>query len=299
MYDLSRLPSLNALRAFSVAGVHLSMRAAAAELYVTPSALSHQICGLEEQLGIKLFVRTRQGLALTKIGRLLHPQVMSAFSRLSEAIHAIKPSRQAGILTVSMLSTFAMRWLIPRLAHFQQAHPDIEVRIATSIELANFRTDGVDCAIRSGHGDWPGTRSVRLFSEKLTPVCSPGLISGNNPLNHPRDLARHTLLHAKLRPDDWQIWLHAVDQPGLAGAHEQTFETRNFVITAAIKGVGIAIVDPALVSEEIRSGRLIQPFPQTLPRENAYYLVYPDDHSDDTRIASLQKWLEQESVDLI
>jgi len=295
--NFCRLPSLNSLRAFAVVGEHLSLTAAARELFVTPSALSHQIRSLESMLGVRLFRRLRHGLVLTHDGEILLPGIRDAFIQIAATLELLKAQQGPGTLTISMLSTFAMRWFIPRLARFQQSHPDIEVRIATSIELANFNTDGVDCAIRSGHGDWPGTRSVRLFSEKLTPVCSPGLVSGGNPLNHPRDLARHTLLHAKLRPDDWQVWLHAVGQPGLAGAHEQTFETRNFVIAAALKGVGIAIVDPALVSEEIRSGRLIQPFPQTLPGENAYYLVYPDEYSGDTRIASLQGWLEQESAD--
>jgi len=296
--DFSRLPSLNSLRAFAIVGEHLSLTAAARELFVTPSALSHQIRSLESALGVRLFRRLRHGLVLTHDGEILLPGIRDAFIQIAATLELLKARQGPGTLTISMLSTFAMRWFIPRLARFQQSHPDIEVRIATSIELANFNTDGVDCAIRSGRGDWPGTRSIRLFSEKLTPVCSPNLATDDNPLKHVRDVARHTLLHAKLRPDDWHVWLHAVGQPGLTGAREQTFETRNFAIAAALKGVGIAIIDPSLVSEEILSGHLIQPFPQTLPGGNAYYLVYPDERSDDARIESLQRWLEQESANL-
>jgi len=150
MSDRIRLPSLNALRAFETAGRHLNLRAAADELFVTPYALSHQIRGLEEQLSVKLFVRQRQGLSLTPAGRTLLPQLSVAFVQLSEAVAAVRPVRHSGILTVSMLSTFAMRWFIPRLHRFQRQHPQIEVRISTSIDLVDFEQEDVDCAIRSG-----------------------------------------------------------------------------------------------------------------------------------------------------
>lgn len=284
-----RLPSLNALRAFTVAAAHLNLRAAADELFVTPSALSHQIRGLEQQLGVKLFERDRRGLKLTEAGRTLQPQLAAAFAQIGEAIRSLGPSRKPGALTVSMLSTFAMRWFIPRLYRFQQLHPDIEVRISTSLEPIDFEREDFDCAIRSGSGEWPGLAVDTLFAEQLAPVCAPSLR-----LASPEALAGHTLLHARLRPDDWRIWLHSAGVGGLAPAHEQTFETRNFAIQAAIDGLGVAIVDPALVQDELHSGRLVQPFAQILPTTNAYHLVRPAGRLDSEEFSAFRDWLLNE-----
>lgn len=299
MSDLGRLPSLNALRAFAAAGRHHNLGDAAKELFVTPSALSHQIRSLEEQLGTKLFVRSRSGLTLTPAGQSLLPAISSAFEQITAAIDDITAQPRSNALTVSMLSTFAMRWFIPRLFRFQRMHPDIEVRISTSIELVDFARDDIDCAIRSGQGSWPGTRAIRLFAEHFTPVCSPSLATDTAPLKSLEDLAAHTLLHAKLRPDDWRIWLKAARLEALVPAHEQTFETRNFAIAAAIRGLGVAIIDPLLVEEELRDGRLIQPFPQTLATESAYYFVWPEQGEENPQITAFRQWLvgEVEEMD--
>jgi len=294
MTEIGRLPSLNALRAFVVAGRRLNLAAAAKELFVTPSALSHQIRSLEETLGVSLFVRKRQGLELTDAGRQLLPGLAEAFDRIGDTLDQLRPPTESSTLTVSMLSTFAMRWFIPRLSHFQQLHPEIEVRISTSVELVDFAREDVDCAIRSGRGQWPGTRAERLFAEQLTPVCSPKLMH-NSPIRSPVDLAGQTLLHAKLRPDDWRVWLHAVGAGSLKPAHEQTFETRNFAIQAAIDGVGVAIIDPSLVTDELQGGRLTQPFRQTLPGDNAYYLVTPSNRPESARLQAFRQWLLAEA----
>lgn len=294
MAEIGKLPSLNALRAFVTAGRRLNLAVAARELFVTPSALSHQIRGLEESLGMALFIRKRQGLELTEAGQQLLPGLAEAFDRIGDTLARLQPAAESNTLTVSMLSTFAMRWFIPRLAHFQQLHPEIEVRISTSVELVDFAREDVDCAIRSGRGQWPGTVAVRLFAERLAPVCSPKLLQAS-PLATPADLAAHTLLHAKLRPDDWRIWLHAVGCSTLQPAHEQTFETRNFAIQAAIDGVGIAIIDPSLVADELQTGRLVQPFALTLPADSAYYLVTPANRPESPRLAAFRNWLLAEA----
>ncbi|MDQ6987737.1 MAG: transcriptional regulator GcvA [Mariprofundaceae bacterium] len=291
----SRLPSLNALRAFSVAGSHLNLRIAAEELFVTASALSHQIRHLEDQLGVKLFIRQRQGLMLTAVGKSLHPQIAASFAQLNDAIHSIRPTTHPGAITVSMLSTFAMRWFIPRLYRFQQQHPDIEVRMSTGIELVDFEQEDVDCAIRSGQGLWPGTKTLRLLDEQFTPVCSPDLPTDKTPLNQPADLAKHTLLHSKLRPDDWQVWLTAASIGKLKPRQQQEFETRNFAIAAAIRGLGVAIIDPLLVQEELKDGRLMQPFAQTLPTTSAYYLVWPNNRKDSKEMTAFRSWLIKEA----
>ncbi len=289
-----RLPSLNALRAFAVAGRHSNLRAAAEELFVTASALSHQIRGLEEQLGVRLFIRSQQGLQLSEVGRSLHPQVEAAFAQLTDALASLQPAKRGDTLTVSMLSTFAMRWFIPRLYRFQRQHPDIEVRISTSIELVDFARDDMDCAIRSGQGKWPGTKALRLLEERYAPVCSPTLATSDKPLQQPADLVHHTLLHSNMRPHDWQTWLAAEGLPDFKASHELEFETRNFAIAAAIRGLGVAIIDPLLVQEELKDGRLIQPFSHTLPASSAYYLVWSSKREEPAKLAAFRTWLLEE-----
>lgn len=282
---------LNALRAFVHAARHSNLKDAAAELFVTPSALSHQIRHLEEILGHKLFHRSPAGLSLTEAGRTIFPEIDGAFQQMERALARLEAGPHEHLLTVSMLSTFAMRWFIPRLADFQQRHPDIEVRISTSVTPVDFSREEIDCAIRVGEGKWQGLHAVHLFTETFTPVCSPALLQSSQPLKTPADLQHHTLLHARLRPDDWRIWLHAVGIDDLQPAHQQTFETRNFAIQAAVEALGVAIVNPSLVADELRTGRLVTPFPQTLADKSAYYLVYPQQHRHLPRIRIFEQWL--------
>ncbi len=283
------LPSYNALRAFVAIGKHGNLKDAAAELFVTPSALSHQIKNLEVILDKTLFTRSKSGLSLTDDAHVMHEELSHAFSLIQQSVHKLAQQSQHNILNISMLSTFAMRWFIPRLSSFQKQYPDIEVRISTSIHEVDFEREDMDCAIRSGHGQWQGLHAEYLFTETFTPVCNPSIAAS---LNKPQDLEQFTLLHARLRPDDWQVWFKALDL-NLQPSHEQTFETRNFAIQAAIDGIGIAIVDPSLVAEDIKAGRLVTPFPQTMADKNAYYLVYPKS-SQQPHIQSLQDWLLQQ-----
>jgi LysR family glycine cleavage system transcriptional activator len=290
------LPPLTALRAFEAAGHHGSFRRAAEELHVTESAISHQIRQLEAELEVALFVRERGATRLTAEGEALLPGLRAGFAELARAV-AVLDQRRGHLLSISMLSTLAMRWFIPRLARFQARNPEIEVRISTSVDPVDFARSGIDCAIRFGAGGWPGLAADLLFAERLTPVCSPILASPQRPLAAPRDLARHTLLHARLRPDDWRIWLHAAgvavgDCDPDAGP---VFETRNFAIAAAVQGLGVAVVEPALAADELAAGRLIEPFPQRPPHGGgAYYLVCPRATADAPRIAALRRWLIEE-----
>lgn len=282
------LPSLNALRAFVVAGRLGSFRAAADELFVTASALSHQIRNLEEQLGAQLFVRSKSGLTMTEAGSRIHGELAEAFDNIGRTLARLEKRGDEEVLNISMLSTFAMRWFIPRLSDFQKKHPDIEVRISTSVSLVDFAHEDMDCAIRSGRGQWQGLRAEYLFAESFTPVCSPQLAEQ---LKKPADLAGLTLLHARLRPDDWAVWLEAAGVGGLSPAHENTFQTRNFAIQAAVDSLGVAIVDPSLVSGEVESGKLVMPFAQTLANESAYYFVYPERSAELPRLQAFRSWL--------
>jgi LysR family glycine cleavage system transcriptional activator len=289
MYEKrAALPPLNALRAFEAIGHHLSLARAADELCVTASALSHQLAQLEQQLQVKLFSRTGRGLAFTEEGRVLHEEVAACFGRLSRTIERIRPGNRRQALTVSMLSTFAMRWLIPRLSDFQQRNPELDVRITTSIALVDFQREQIDCAVRFGAGRWPGVASDFLFREQLAPVCTPALAQQ---LRGPTDLSALPLLHSKQRPDDWRVWLSA---QGVSGGELEAglmFETRNFAIQAAEAGLGVAVVDPALVADELQAGRLVLPFPEVLPGPNGYYFVYPDDSAPPQKVLRFREWL--------
>jgi len=241
----ARLPSLNGLRAFEVAARHLSFTVAASELNVTQTAISHQIRRLEEELGIRLFVRQNRALALTPEAREYLPGIRAAFNDLRLATDRLLRKDNENVLTVSTLASLAAKWLLPRLSAFQEAHPGIDVRITTSTGLVDFKTGDVDAAIRYGRGQWPGLRADWLMADQLFPVCSPALLGGNKPLRCPEDLAHQTLLHSSGGyDDDWRLWLTAAGlpaniskQPGL------TFDLILMTVQAAIDGIGVAMAN--------------------------------------------------------
>ena len=189
------LPSLNGLRAFEAAARHMSFTRAAVELNVTQTAISHQIRRLEEQLGLTLFVRRNRTLELTREAQDYLPSIRSAFADLHRATAKLRRSDHEGRLTVSTTASLATKWLVSRVAAFQDANPGIEVRITTSTHLVDFQREEVDIAVRYGHGIWPGLRAHWLMAEHIFPVCAPQLISDAKPLRSPEDLALHTLLH--------------------------------------------------------------------------------------------------------
>lgn len=295
---LRRLPSLNALRAFEAAARLSSFTAAAEELHVTVSAISHQIRQLEEVLEVPLFHRASRGasrgITLTDSGRQLLPDIQTGFHHLAEGVARLQAARPAGLLTISMLSTFAMRWFLPRLPTFQARHPEIELRLSTSVRPVHLEREGFDCAIRYGHGNWPDLHVTRLLDETLTPVCSPTLLNGPHPLVTPDDLRLHHLLHAKLRPDDWSMWLHAAGCRDVTPAAGTILDTRNLTIQAALQGYGVAVVDPTLVADELRTGLLVRPFETIAALSGAYFLVCPPALAQSPRISRLRDWLIEE-----
>src|SRR5215469_5788038 len=190
-----RLPSLNGLRAFEAAARHLSFTRAASELNVTQTAISHQIKRLEEELGVRLFVRQNRALELTSEARDYLPGIRAAFNDLRLATDRLLQKGNDNVLTVSTIASFAAKWLLPRLGTFQEANPGIDVHITTSSSLVDFTRDNVDAAIRYGRGQWPGVRSAWLMADEMFPVCSPQLLKGKRPLRQPEDIGHHTLLH--------------------------------------------------------------------------------------------------------
>ena len=287
------LPSLNGLRAFEASARLLSFTLAAAELNVTQAAISHQIKRLEEQLNVQLFVRQNRALQLTRAAQDYLPAVRAAFEDLRRATERlVRPERQR-VLTVSTIASLAAKWLVPRLINFQEAYPDIEVRISTSMREVDLRGEGIDLAIRHGTGDWPGLRADWLMDEDWFPVCSPALMAGNRPLRRPADLADHTLIHVEHYKQAWSLWLAAAGAPAeIAERRGLTFDLIMVALQAAIDGVGVALAGTSFVEVDIAAGRLVAPFDMALPhKEGGFYIVAPEETADLPAIALFRNWL--------
>ena len=288
-----RLPSLNGLRAFEAAARHLSFTQAASELNVTQTAISHQIKRLEEELGIRLFIRQNRALALTPEAQGYLPGIRAAFNDLRLATDRLLRSDDDHVLTVSTLASLAAKWLLPRLSPFQEVHPGIDVRITTSTNLVDFQRDNVDAAIRYGRGQWPGVRADWLMADELFPVCSPALLNGNKPLKCPEDLRDHVLLHtSNANSDDWRLWLTAAGLPtNISTKPDVTFDLVFMTVQAAIDGVGVAMGRTAYVQDDIAKGRLVVPFKIALPTDAGFYLVSPAGRTDSPKLSAFRQWL--------
>ncbi|WP_314915596.1 transcriptional regulator GcvA [Pseudomonas helleri] len=287
----SRLPSLNGLRAFECAARHMSFTQAAIELNVTQTAISHQIRRLETELGVPLFLRLKEGLALTQQGQCYLPGVRSAFAQLRRSTDALLGARNT--LTISTLVSLGSKWLLPRLASFRAAFPDIDVRVTASTDWVDLRKGGVDAAIRYGTGDWKGLHADGLMTDEIFPVCSPELLSGPTALKSPADLARQTLLHISgVTDNDWNLWLSAASQPvALASQSRLTFDLAMLAVQAAIDGLGVCIGRSTYVDEDLKAGRLVAPFALRLKSEYGFYLVTPLETANDPKIVAFRTWL--------
>jgi LysR family glycine cleavage system transcriptional activator len=289
---MASLPSLNGLRAFEAAARHLSFTRAAAELNVTQTAISHQIRRLEDQLGIALFERGHRTLTLTREAQGYLPAVRAAFEDLRQATARLQQRGRDDVLTVSTTASLAAKWLVTRVAAFQDANPGIEVRITTSAHLVDFRREQVDMAVRYGRGNWPGLRAAWLMAEDIFPVCSPALLRGDKPLRRPEDLAHHTLLHATVSREDWQLWLTAAGLPtSLATRRGLSFDQSFMATEAAMEGLGVALGRSAYVQADIAAGRLVVPFDVVLPADAGFYIVAPEETAGTAKITLFRDWL--------
>jgi LysR family glycine cleavage system transcriptional activator len=285
------LPPLNGLRAFEAAARHMSFTDAAEELSVTQAAISHQVRGLEQRLGLKLFVRRNRSLLLSEAGQAYLPAVRSAFDQLNEATEKLLQKDKGGHLTVTTTASFAMKWLVPRLGGFQRANAEIDVRISTGTGLVDFSREDVDIGIRYGRGQWPNLMAERLVSEDVMPVCAPSLVKGPNGLKKPADLKRFTLLHIGSFPDDWQVWLTAAGVKGVDASRGVTFDFALAGYQAAMDGLGVALGRNPLVEPDLKAGRLVVPFEFKRSSDFAYYLVYPPEAIRRRKIKAFRDWI--------
>ena len=285
-----RLPPLNAVKTFEAAARLGSFSRAAEELHVTHGAVSRQIRALEDWLGAPLFRRTSRNAVPTKAGSELLAETGPALDRLAEAARRVRSSSLAqGVLNVVAQPTFSMRWLIPRLSEFQRMHPGLELRIVTASSSVERFAMEADVVI-SGPAPQPGWTGTRFMGEALLPLLSPEL-AAQYPLQAPEDLRRHTLLHSATRRRAWPQWLAAAGVAALQPAGEQLFEHFYFAIQAALAGLGVVMGPLALVSEEVRDGRLVAPLAEPALRTRGYFVHVPAAGNAAPAIVALRGWL--------
>lgn len=299
----NHLPPLNSLRAFEAAARHLSFRQAADELNVTPGAISQQIKQLEATLGVQLFIRTTRALALSEPAQAALPAIRSGFENLHDGIRSLQAHHDPGVLTVSISPSFGMRWLLPRLERFREAHPNYEVRIDASNRLADFSRGSVDVALRYGKGDYGNLTSELLISDIAFPVCSPRLLAPPHKLTEPADLQDQALLHVdwEMESDSAPSWARWLDYAGFTGVDTSRgirFSMDDMAVSAAISGLGLVVAARAFVVTDLAAGRLIKPFSSDfdMPTEFHHYAVYPEQKARQPKVKAFLAWARDEAA---
>ncbi|MHA4868639.1 transcriptional regulator GcvA [Duganella sp. PWIR1] len=285
-----RLPNFSALRAFEAAARHENFSRAAEELHLTHGAISHQVRGLEEELGRQLFVRNGRQVKITNDGLKFAQFLGKAFADIGAATDAMRAASIHQRLTITSIPSFAARWLAPRLGRFIERYPDIEVVLQSSGHMQDLAREGVDVGIRFGRGNYPGMVAVRLMGDVYYPVVSPHYRGGKLPAV-PNDLAGHALLRSVER---WTPWLHAagVDFPEPSGG--LLFEDLSMLIRSAADGNGVALVRHVVAMQEIASGQLLRLFDIATPSPDEYYFVSPPGAAGKPQVVAFREWLLEE-----
>ncbi|MDX6750889.1 transcriptional regulator GcvA [Geminicoccaceae bacterium 1502E] len=301
MPSLPPMPPMNALRAFEAAARHASFVRAAGELHVTPAAVSQQVRQLEQVLGVELFRRLPRGLMLTEIGRACLPELQKGFAHLARAVENMVRGSPVGPLTVSVIPSFAARWLVPRLRGFVETYPEIDITIRSELRSVDFAHEEVDLGIRYGRGVYPGLDATLLLTEEVFPVCAPSLLNGPKPLRRLADLRHHTLLHDRQLTGEepslaWARWLRDAGLREIDPERGPGFTDAVMLVEAAVRGMGVALGRTALVADELEAGRLVRPFPVAVPADYAYYAVVPQGRVRSPRVRPFLDWLETEAA---
>ncbi|MFJ7284991.1 LysR family transcriptional regulator [Pseudomonas sp. NPDC099000] len=282
---------LNALRAFEASARHLSFTRAAVELFVTPAAVSHQVKSLEAQLNVTLFKRLPRGLMLTSEGETLLPVLRESFDRIAETLERFEGGHFREVLTVGAVGTFAVGWLLPRLADFQSKHPFIDLRLSTNNNRVDVAAEGLDYAIRFGAGAWHGIEALKLIEAPLSVLCVPE-IAGQ--LREPADLLKQTLLRS-YRTDEWSEWFLAAGLPANTPAPKSiVFDSSLAMMEAALQGAGIALAPPLMFARQLAAGAIEQPFDIGITT-GSYWLTRLQSRAETSAMAMFKEWLLQAS----
>ncbi len=291
----SRLPPLTALRAFEAAARHMSFAMAAAELNVTPAALSFQIKSLEDHLGQPVFHRLNRAVELTKIGRMLAPATSQGFASLNAAWRNAQRQTDTHTLTITSGPAFTAKWLAPRMFDFAQSHPDVELRFSASLRLVDFERDDVDVAIRFGEGPDDGLFSKDIINEWMTPMMSPGMAQK---IQTPNDMRKATLLHQNdfsffKRTTDWGTWFR---EQGLGSPPEggPQFSQSDHALDSAIAGTGVVLGRYSLAERALRDKQLVAPFALAIKVTARWRIVCPEGAESRPQIKAFIEWVQKE-----
>lgn len=288
---MRRLPPLKALRVFESAARKQSFRGAAVELSVTSSAVSHQIKTLEEFLGVALFSREKQKVALTPDGEQYLVATGHALDEIEMATHRLTADQESNVVNISVAPNFLTRWLMPRMAGFRERYPDVELQINASMGLLDFNRTNTDMAVYYGHGDWEDIEVHFLRKVRLVPVCSPKLFGSGLPLATPDDLRHHTLIYVSKRLWEWGDWFQQAGAGYVSPKGSLQMSSGQLATEAAQENLGVALADPTLTSREIAAGDLIVPFDIELNTHKAFYLVYRKHRPLTNGMRIFREWL--------
>jgi LysR family glycine cleavage system transcriptional activator len=288
---MKRLPPLSTLPVVEAAARLASFTAAAQELHVTHGAVSHQIKSLEEHLGVSLFARHGRRVALTPEGAAFAEQVRAALKTVADAVESISPEARQNSLTISVLPSFASRWLMPHIGKFVELYPEFEINVQSTISLANFTTDGVDVAIRFGLGPWPGVHTERIAGDAYFPVASPKFRRGKLPTS-PEQLCSLPLLRTD--QNHWDAWFKAAGVEMAPRMRGISYNDASLLVQAAVAGEGIALTRKSLVEADIDSGRLVKLFDVEIVSPENYFLVCLPQHAQSKKVKTFRDWLFRE-----
>ena len=300
---LRHIPGLQSLKAFDASARHLNFTRAAAELNVTPAAVSHQIKELEEAIGVPLFQRTSRHMQLTRQGQVLKPAIADALEGITRALQKLRQVENPTQVRVTVSPSLAAKWLVPRLDRFLESVPGADVRIDVSSEPLDFDREDIDVAIRFGDGNYPGLVVEKLFHDTLFPVCSPELSKGAKKLREPKDLLQFTLIHLDWEAQgavwpNWRMWMLAAGVKDFNDTRGLHFSQTSLALQAAIDGNGVALGDSTLVGDDLASGRLVKPFELSLrsPAQFAYHLITRRDTAERPMTKAFRNWIIAEAA---
>lgn len=285
------LPPLRALTAFEAAARLGSFRLAAGELNITRSAVSHQVKALEQRLGIQLFRRDARRAELTQAGQLYFPVVRDAFDQIEMQTRAMRPSTSDNDLTLQVYVTVALKWLIPRLHDFEKRYPDMRVRLSTTYSDWDFNENNADAGFVLTRNRDTSLYARTLFRSYLTPICSPELMKGAAALKTPQDLRKHKLLYVYTAEEDWHLWLAAAGVSGVKLSDRLAFDSYLLAQEAAIEGRGVAMTIGPFATEELKSGRLVQPFSLVAPHRHSWQYVCKAENRMKPKLSRFENWL--------
>lgn len=302
----SAMPPLSALRAFEAAARHLSLTQAARELNVTAGALSHQIRGLEEFLGVKLFERRVRAIALTTAGKQLYPGLQTGFAHIREAVASLDIAHAAHVLVLSTSPGLTSKWLAKRLYRFGAAYPDIDVRISSTAANANFATDGIDLAVRNMPVEPPPDSSLeieKLVDATYVPVCSPRLLEKYGPVKDAQALARLPLIHdeslsARGASPNWSKWFSAAGVDNVDLQRGIRFNSADHALDAAAESAGVLLTHDILAYDDLHTGRLVIPVKFALAAGRTFCLVWAKGRKPAPAAEAFRRWIKEEAAAL-